>query len=184
MIACSFGYWLFNKEYRIAHSCNLKTTSIFTHMKKVHYQIQIQAPLELVYQQMLGLKDKSTYEQWTAFFNPTSTYEGNWEKGSKMLFIGTDEHGEKGGMVSEIAEHIPNRFVSIRHYGLMQSGKEIIDGPEVEKWANGFENYSFEAVDGTTEVRVDLDTVEDFVDYMNEHYPKALEKLKTICEQR
>ena len=35
---------------------------------------------------------------------------------------------------------------------------------------------------GITEVTVDLDTSEDFVDYMNQTYPKALEKLKEICE--
>ena len=30
-------------------------------------------------------------EQWTALFNPRSTYDGRWNKGSKMLFIGTDK---------------------------------------------------------------------------------------------
>jgi hypothetical protein len=29
---------------------------------------------------------------------------------------------------------------------------------------------------------VDLDTAEDFLDYMNQTYPKALGKLKEICE--
>ncbi|HET8753896.1 MAG TPA: SRPBCC domain-containing protein, partial [Salinimicrobium sp.] len=114
--------------------------------------------------------------------NPTSTYSGSWDKGSKMQFIGTDENGEKGGMVSEIVDNIPNRFVSIRHYGLLKENVEITDGPEVEKWANGFENYTFEEKDGTTLVTVELDTAEDFLDYMNETYPKALDKLKEICE--
>ena len=36
---------------------------------------------------------------------------------------------------------------------------------------------------GTTTVTVDLDTTEDFLDYMNETYPKALDKLKEICEK-
>ena len=86
-------------------------------------------------------------------------------------------------MVSRIAENIPNQFVSIQHYGLMKDGKEITEGPEVEKWANGFENYTFEENNGTTTVTVDLDTTEDFLDYMNQTYPKALEKLKEICEE-
>ena len=60
---------------------------------------------------MLGTQNKSTYEQWTALFNPTSTYEGSWEKGSKMLFVGVDEKGEKGGLVSRIVENTPNQFV-------------------------------------------------------------------------
>jgi hypothetical protein len=44
----------------------------------------------------------SDYAQWTSLFNPTSTYEGSWDKGNKILFIGVDEKGEKGGMVSRI----------------------------------------------------------------------------------
>ena len=152
-------------------------------MKKIQFSIGIHAPASKVYDVMLGMSNKSTYEQWTSLFNPTSTYDGNWNKGSKMLFIGVDEKGEKGGMVSEIFDNIPNRFISIRHYGLVQGNAEITDGPEVEKWANGFENYTFEESNEFTKVTVDLDTAEDFVDFMNETYPKALEKLKEICEK-
>jgi hypothetical protein len=92
-----------------------------------------------------------------------------------------DDKGEKGGMVSRIAENTPNQFVSIQHYGLLKADKEIIEGPEVEKWANGLENYTFEESNGTTTVTVDLDTTEDFLDYMmNQTYPGALQKLKEI----
>jgi hypothetical protein len=152
-------------------------------MKKLQFKVSINAPVAKVYDFMLGINSKSTYEQWTSLFNPTSTYEGSWVKGNKILFVGVDEKGEKGGMVSEIAENIPSQFVSIRHYGLITADKEITEGPEVEKWANGFENYSFEENNGTTSVTVDLDTTEDFVGYMNEIYPKALGKLKEMCEQ-
>ena len=100
-----------------------------------------------------------------------------------MLFVGVDEKGEKGGMVSRIVENIPNQFVSIQHYGLLKADNEITEGPEVEKWANGFENYTFKENNGVTDVTVDLDTTEDFTDYMNESYPKALNKLKELCEK-
>src|SRR4030095_4121920 len=152
-------------------------------MKKLQFRVSINAPAKKVYDVMLGINNKSTYEQWTSLFNPTSTYDGSWNKGSKMLFVGTDEKGEKGGMVSEISDNIPNRFISIRHYGLVQANVEITEGPEVEKWANGFENYTFEENNGITNVTVDLEITEDFVDYMNETYPKALDKLKELCEK-
>jgi hypothetical protein len=152
-------------------------------MKKLQFTISIKAPVSRIYDLMLGINSKSTYEQWTALFNPTSTYEGSWDKGNKILFIGVDENGEKGGMVSRIAENIHNRFVSIQHYGLLKADMEITEGPEVEKWANGFENYSFEENNGTTTVTVELDTNEDFLDYMNQTYPKALDKLKELCEK-
>lgn len=152
-------------------------------MQKLQFKISIHAPAAKVYDVMLGISSKSTYEQWTSLFNPTSTYEGSWDKGSKILFVGVDEKGEKGGIVSKIADNIPNQFVSIQHYGLVQGNKEITEGPDVEKWANGYENYRFEENNGTTTVTVELDTTEDFLDYMNEKYPKALNRLKEICEQ-
>lgn len=152
-------------------------------MKKIQFKISINAPISKVYDFMLGISSKSTYEQWTALFNSTSTFDGNWNKGSKILFIGVDDKGVKGGMVSEIIENIPSRFVSIRHYGLVKGEKEITEGPDVEKWANGFENYTFDGDNGITMLTVDLDITEDFEDYMNQTYPKALDKLKEITEK-
>ena len=152
-------------------------------MKKLQFKININAPATRIYDIMLGISDKSTYEQWTSLFNPTSSYEGSWEKGSKIRFLGVDDKGEKGGMVSRIAVNVPNQFVSIQHYGILKGDKEITEGPEVEKWANGFENYTFEENSNSTTVIVDLDTTEEFVDYMNQTYPKALDKLKELCEK-
>ena len=64
-------------------------------MKKLQFKKEINATAQKVYETMLGLIDKSTYEQWVSVFNPTSTYEGKWDKGSKIYFIGTDENGKK-----------------------------------------------------------------------------------------
>ena len=151
-------------------------------MQKLQFKVSINAPVAKVYDMMLGISNKGTYEQWTFLFNPTSTYEGNWEKGSKILFIGVDENGVKGGMVSRIAENNLNSFVSTQHYGLVKGEEEVTEGEEVEKWANGFENYIYEESDGNTILTVDLDATDEFVDCMNEHYPLALNKLKEICE--
>ncbi|MFY7946442.1 MAG: SRPBCC domain-containing protein [Bacteroidia bacterium] len=151
-------------------------------MQKLQYTITITAHAARIFDLMLGLSNKSTYEQWTALFSPTSSFEGSWEAGSKMQFVGVDEQGEKGGMLSRIAENCPNEFVSIQHYGLVQGGKEVTEGPEVEKWANGFENYTFASVGINTTVTVDLDATDEFADYMNETYPLALQKLKEMWQ--
>ncbi len=151
-------------------------------MQKLQFKIDINAPVAKVYSTMLGLDDKATYEAWTAEFNPTSSYEGSWEKGSKIYFIGIDENDKKGGMVSEIAENIPHQFVSIRHYGILDGDTEITEGEEVEKWIGGRENYTFEENNGITTVTVEMDTTNDYVDYFNEAYPKALSKLKSVIE--
>lgn len=151
-------------------------------MQKLQFTIEIQATAQKVYETMLGLKDKSTYEHWTSAFNPTSTYEGSWDNGSKIYFIGVDKNGKKGGMVSKIVENIPAKFVSILHYGFLDGDKEVTTGEQVEKWSGGRENYTFQESNELTTLTVDIDTIEDYLDYFNKTYPKALNKLKEISE--
>ncbi|WP_250436625.1 SRPBCC domain-containing protein [Hanstruepera flava] len=151
-------------------------------MKKIEFKEHIKASCKTVYETMLGLNDITTYEQWTAEFNPTSTYEGSWNKGAKMYFIGTDENGKRGGMVSEIAENIPFEYVSIRHYGILDGDTEITSGEHVDSWAGGLENYSFQEHNGITTVTVEMDTADDYIDYFNNLWPKALNTLKKIVE--
>ncbi|MBD1425789.1 SRPBCC family protein [Sphingobacterium arenae] len=149
-------------------------------MKKLEYKINIEAPKEVVYEKMLG---RATYKQWTSLFNPTSDFEGGWNKGDKIRFIGISEEGKKEGMLAQIAENIPNEYVSIRHYGLVDGNSEITEGPAVEAWAPSFENYTFLEDQGITTVVVEVDTNEEYFEYFNEAWPKALNKLKEISEQ-
>ncbi len=152
-------------------------------MQKIQFQVNIHAPASKVYDVMLGLSNKTTYEQWTAMFNPTSTYKGSWEQGSKMLFIGVDENGKQGGMVSEIEVLEPAVFVSIRHYGILDGDVELTSGEMVEQWAGSHENYLFREEQGITTVTVEMDIVETYLDYFNSTYPSALNKLKEVAEQ-
>jgi hypothetical protein len=152
-------------------------------MKTLQFKIEINATAQKVYDAMLGLTNKSTYEYWVSVFNPTSTYEGSWEKGSKIYFVGVDENGKKGGMVSLIEANQPATFVSIKHYGFLDGEVEITTGELVEKWTGGHENYTFQEQEGKTILTVDMDTVEDYEDFFSTTYPKALEKLKEISEQ-
>lgn len=91
------------------------------------FGIEISAPIDVVFNKMLGLQDIKSYELWTSEFNPTSTYEGKWEKGSEIRFIGVDSNGKKGGMVSRIVENIPNKFISIQHIGILDDDQIITE---------------------------------------------------------
>jgi uncharacterized protein YndB with AHSA1/START domain len=146
----------------------------------IQFSILIQAPVEKVFKTML---EKDTYQQWTSEFNPTSTYEGNWQKNSKILFVGTSTEGEKEGMVSRIREHVPNYFISVEHLGLVRGNDEITSGKEVEGWAGCLENYTFIDQNNSTLLEVDMDANKEFKSYFEEAWPRALKKLKTICEQ-
>ena len=148
-------------------------------MKNQTYQIDIQASASVVFHKML---DKETYKLWTSEFNPTSDYEGGWNKGDKIYFIGQNKDGKREGMVAKILENIPNEFVSIYHYGILDGDIEITEGPAVESWAGGTENYHFKEHNGITNVTVKVDTTEEYLSYFDETWPKALSRLKEICE--
>lgn len=147
---------------------------------KIKFDLVIGAPVSKVYSSMI---DDKSYREWTAIFNGTSHYKGSWEKGSKILFIGVGEDGSVGGMVSRIKENIPNKFISIEHLGVVKGEDEITSGPEVDDWAGMLENYSFSEHKGGTKVDVEMDSNEEFESYFNDTWPKALEKLKEICER-
>jgi uncharacterized protein YndB with AHSA1/START domain len=146
---------------------------------KMHYEIHIHASAEKVCKTMI---DEKHYNEWTAAFNATSRFEGSWDKGSKIVFLGTGEDGKIGGMVSRIEENIPNKFISIEHLGMINDGKEVMTGPEVDAWAGAHEDYTFSEENGGTRVSVDIDTNEEYKTYFEETWPKALQVLKRICE--
>lgn len=156
-----------------------KYAEAYGRMEKLHFEINISAKAGNVYETML---DKKHYTTWTAEFNPTSHFEGSWEKGAKILFLGTDQDGNFGGMVSRIKENIPGEFVSIEHQGIIRNGEEITSGAEVEGWAGIQENYTFTQTGGTTLLSVDVDSNTGFAAYFREIWPKALNTLKIICE--
>jgi uncharacterized protein YndB with AHSA1/START domain len=149
-------------------------------MEKLTFETEIAAPALQVYETMIA---DASYRKWTYAFNPTSHYKGSWNKGEKILFIGTDENGKAGGMVSHIRENIPGEYISIEHRGLLDGENEITSGPMVEGWAGSLENYTFTESAGITTVTVEMDANEDFKSYFETTWPKALEILKQLCEQ-
>jgi L-rhamnose mutarotase len=150
-------------------------------MKTHHYSISIDAPKEKVWDAMLG---QDTYREWASAFNEGGRFEGSWDQGSKILFLGPDpETGKEGGMVSRIKENKPYEFVSIEHLGIMKDGVEDTTSEEARKWTPAYENYTFTEKDGVTEVSVDIDVVEEYADFFNEAWPKALATLKEIAEK-
>lgn len=150
-------------------------------MKKLNFEIHINAPREKVWDTMLG---SETYKDWTVVFNPGgSWYEGSWDKGSKIYFIGPDENGNRGGMVSEIEDNRQHEFISIHHLGFLRVDKEVTEGPEVEGWKGAHENYTLVDENGGTKLIIDVDVTEQFENDMSVMWPKALERLKEMCEK-
>jgi len=144
-------------------------------LKRLQFSAVIAAPPARVSEVMLA--DES-YRQWTTPFTEGSYYEGSWREGERIRFLAPSG----SGMSSEIVEHRPNAFVSIRHLGFISDGVEDTTSDAVRAWAPSYENYTFVAVPEGTRLVVDLDVTEDFEGDMLRMWPEALAKLKALCE--
>jgi len=151
-------------------------------MQKLHFSIMINAPKEKVWHTML---EDATYRQWTSVFNEGgSHYEGSWEEGSKIHFIGPDpKTGKLGGMVSIIETNRPYEYLSIKHIGIITDGKEDTTSEEAKRWSPAYENYTFKEENGVTEVLIDTDMTDEYAAMFEDLWPKALERLKELAEQ-
>lgn len=147
----------------------------------MHFEAVINAPVSKVWDTMLG---PETYKEWTQEFDPTSYYEGTWEKGSKIKFLGS----EGNGMLSEIAENDLHKFISIKHLGELKNGVEDTTSDAVKMWLPAFENYTFVDKGEETQLLIDMEmesspasaSMKEMFEVM---WPKALARLKEICEQ-
>jgi uncharacterized protein YndB with AHSA1/START domain len=150
-------------------------------MQKIHFKTFISAPREKVWNTML---DDETYRKWTSAFNPGSYYKGDWNEGSKILFLGPDptDPAIEGGMVSRIKENRKYEFISIEHLGLVKNGVEDTTSDEAKKWTPAYENYTFTELDGGTELIIDMDIEDAYKGMFEEMWPKALEALKKLAE--
>ena len=146
-------------------------------LKRIQFVTIIEAPVPRVYELMIA---PESYKNWTSAFAEGSTYEGSWTQGQQIRFLSPTGDG----MVAEIAENRANEFISIRHLGFVVQGVVDTESESALAWAPAYENYSFQAVPEGTRVVVDQDITDEFEGYMKAAWPKALARLKALCEGR
>ena len=143
------------------------------------FKITLNATPEKVWKSLF--EDKN-YRDWTTAFTPGSWADTDWKKGSKALFLDSNNDS----MSSIIEENIPNKFMSVKHIGAVEKGVEKMDRPEDNAWRGAHENYTLKESNGKTELIVDLEMVgidEKMIQYFKDTWPKALDKLKGIAER-
>ena len=145
-------------------------------VKQLHFSIVINAPVQTVWQLMLS---DVGYRNWTSAFCEGSYFKGSWQQGETIRFLSPSGDG----MAATIAEHIPLELISIKHLGFIVAGVDDFSSDNVTSWAPAFENYRFRAVDSGTEVSIEQDIAPQYEQYMQDSWPKALQKLKALCEQ-
>ena len=144
-------------------------------VRRIQFTTIIAAPAALVHELMI---DAENYRQWTSAFAEGSYFEGSWSRGERIRFLSP----AGGGMLAEIAENRPGEFISIRHLGFVAQGVEDTESEAVRAWAPAFENYTFLPVPEGTKVVVDQDVADEWESDLKQAWPKALDRLKSLCE--
>lgn len=145
--------------------------------KTLHFEVTIDAPRREVWHSML---DSPGYEAWTSEFSPGSYFDGSWDQGAQIRFM--DPSGS--GVVSVIERNEPYSFISIRHMGMLRNGVEDLDSDEVRQWVPAHENYRFSDAGSGTRLQVEMDVTPEFEEHMQQAWPRALAKLKGLCESQ
>ena len=144
-------------------------------MKKIHFSTQINASKSRIWQ---ILWDEATYRQWTEAFQVGSYAESDWQEGSKVLFM--DGHG--AGIISRIAQKIPNELMNFEHLGSIKDGVEDYASAKTEGWAGSTETYALVDEHGGTTLNVTIDVNPEYEDYFTKTFPLAMEKVKSLAE--
>lgn len=144
-------------------------------MKKLNFTIDINANKEKVWE---TLWNETTYPQWTSAFCEGSYAVSDWKEGSKVHFLSPG--GE--GMYSVIDKSVENEFMSFKHLGVLKDKAEQLLDDATKQWTGSFENYTLKEVDGTTTLSVDLESLDQYVDFFGEKFPLALQNVKELSE--
>lgn len=144
-------------------------------MKTLKFSVHIAAPKEIVWN---VLWENESYKRWSAAFQEGSYAVTDWREGSKVLFMSPSG----SGMHSMITRKIPNEMMSFKHLGVLKDGVELENDDEGRKWSGALENYYLTEEDGITELKVEVDTVDEYVPHFEKAFPLALKKVKELAE--
>jgi len=144
-------------------------------INRLKFSINIKAEKTKIWK---ALWDKNSYRDWASvFFEGSYAVTNNWEEGSKVLFLSPDQ----SGIYSIIETHIPNKTIMFKHIGNVVKGKEQPIDDEAKKWSGATEIYTLtEGIDSNT-LTVEIDVLDEHLDFMTNTFPKALEKVKNNC---
>ena len=146
-------------------------------LKKISFSTTIKASKEKVW---AVLWNDESYKSWTSAFTQGSYAVSDWNEGSKILFL----DGKGSGMYSTIAKKIPNEFMSFKHIGEVKDNIELPVDEQTQSWSGSMEDYILKEKDGSTELTIEMDVVESFMDYFKKTFPVAIDNIKNLAETK
>lgn len=139
-------------------------------MVTLKFKTYIDAPREKVWESLW--KDEN-YRKWAEAFTPGQHAVSDWNESDPIRFMDT----KNNGMFGVIETKIDNEVMVFTQMG------DILDGVEMPReWAGAREQYFLLERDGKTKLKISVDVLKEYVDYMNDAVPKGLDILKKLAE--
>jgi uncharacterized protein YndB with AHSA1/START domain len=146
-------------------------------MKKIEFKTTIAATKKKVWETMLH---PITYKEWVNAAWPGSFFKGEWKEGENLRFISEDG----SGTLVTLIEHKPYDYSFAKHIAVLNPGGiEDRDSNVAKGWIGTTESYSFTEQNGVTTLKVELTINPEWEKMFSDGWPKALAKLKEICER-
>ncbi len=144
-------------------------------MNRLEFSITIQADNSTIWR---ALWDDVNYRDWAGVFFEGSYYVAdNLSEGSKVMFLGPDQ----GGIFSFIQKHIPNKIIQFKHIGKVVAGKEEPLDEETRVWTGATETYSIVESANSNMLVMEIDVLDEHLEFMSAKVPEALERISKTC---
>lgn len=146
-------------------------------MKQLTYTATINASKQKVWETMLN---PSSYKEWVNAAWPGSFFEGNWKEGETIRFVSADGSGTLAQLITcQPYTNIVANHITV----LLPGGIEDRDSDLAKGWVGTKESYNFTEQQDKTLLTVVLTINTEWEKMFNDGWPKALTKLKEICER-
>lgn len=144
-------------------------------LNRLHFSIDIKADKTVIWK---ALWNEDFYRDWASVFLEGSyAITDKWKENSKVQFLAPD----KSGIYSIIETHIPNKVMKFKHLGNVVKGQEQPIDDETKKWSGATEIYTLSDGNEINKLTVEIDVMDEHLDFMKSTFPIALEKIKTNC---
>lgn len=143
---------------------------------QLQFSIEIKARASIIWK---TLWDDNSYREWISTFSKGSYYlTDRLEQGSSIMFLAPD----LSGIYSVIQSHIPNEMIQFKHIGLVANGEKQPMDAEVKKWTGTTEKYTLVNSKHYVTLLIDIDVLDQHVEFMTSKFPIALELIKQNSE--
>lgn len=144
-------------------------------INRLKFSIDIKADKTTIWK---TLWDENSYRDWAAIFFEGSYYVAdNLKQGNRIMFLAPD----LSGIYSTIEIHIPNEIIQFTHIGTVVNGKEQAIDAETKKWTGTTESYALTESSGIITLTVEIDVLDEHLEFMSTKLPEALKRIKKNC---